>query len=190
MSGRSLILTFCLVLLSGCQQWRAPAAAGWVALDGGQFQLMDSWPGAPQQLVQQLHWQNNQHQQQFLLTALLQSDGYLLVALSPLGHELWRLQYSQGHQLSLSGIAPFNQPDFARRLLAEMQLALLEQSLLNSRLQNLRLRQHAGERLVLRKDDSVLLRITRPQQLAAGNEITVSSAGYQLKITTLQQELL
>lgn len=190
MSGRRLILALWLVLLSGCQQWRMPAAAGWVALDGGYFQLLDSWPGAPQQLVQQLHWQSNERQQQFLLTALLQDDGYLLVALSPLGHELWRLQYGRGHQLTVSGIAPFNQPDFARRLLAEMQLALLDQTVLSSRLQTLSLRQQNGLRQVLRNDGSVLLSIRQAGQLTVGSGITLSNAGYQLQINTIQQDLL
>lgn len=190
MSGRRLILACCLVLLGGCQQWKMPAAAGWVALDGGYFQLLDSWPGAPQQLVQQLHWQDNERQQQFLLTALLKDDGYLLVALSPLGHELWRLQYGRGHQLTLSGVAPFNQPVFARRLLAEMQLALLDQTMLNARLQHLSLDQHKQQRQILRSDGTALLSITQAGQLAAGSEITLNSAGYQLKITTIQQDLL
>ena len=190
MSGRRVILAICLLLLSACQQWRLPSAAGWVALDGGHFQLLDSWPGASQQLVQQLHWQDGQRQQQFLLTALLQADGYLLVALSPLGHELWRLQYSRGHQLSVFGMPPFDQPEFARRLLAEMQLALLEQPLLRGRLQGLSLQQQDGLRRLLRRDGSVLLSIKQAGQLLPGSQIELSSAGYQLQITTLQQELL
>lgn len=190
MSGRRVILAICLLLLSACQQWRLPPAAGWVALDGGHFQLLDSWPGAPQQLVQQLYWQDDQRQQQFLLTALLQADGYLLVALSPLGHELWRLQYSHGHQLRVSGIPPFDQPEFARRLLAEMQLALLEPSLIADRLQLLGLRQQDSLRQLVRRDGSVLLSIKQAGQLLPGSQIELSSAGYQLQITTLQQELL
>ena len=112
------------------------------------------------------------------------------MALSPLGHELWRLQYGRGHQLTVSGIAPFNQPDFARRLLAEMQLALLDQSLLNGRLQALSLHQRGDLRQVRRNDGSVLLNIAQAGQLAAGSQIQLTSADYQLQITTLQQDLL
>ncbi|MEH8017131.1 DUF3261 domain-containing protein [Rheinheimera muenzenbergensis] len=190
MSGRRVILAICLLLLSGCQQWRLPPAAGWVALDAGHFQLLDSWPGAPQQLVQQLHWQDGERQQQFLLTVLLQADGYLLVALSPLGHEIWRMQYSRGHQLNVTGMPPFNQPQFARRLLAEMQLALLQPSFLTGRLQQLSLRQQDGVRRLLRSDGSVVLSITQAGLLQPGSQIGLSSTGYQLQITTLQQELL
>ena len=190
MSGRRVVLAICLLLLSGCQQWRLPKTAGWVALDGGHYQLIDYWPGAPQQLVQQLSWQDDTRQQQFLLTALLQADGYLLVALSPLGHEMWRLQYQRGHQLTASGMAPFNQPEFARRLLAEMQLALLQQPLLAGRLQGLTLRQKDDQRQLLRNDGSVLMTIMQAGQLQPGKQIQLSSQTYKLQINTLQQDLL
>ena len=190
MSGRRVILAVCLLLLGGCQHWRLPATAGWVALDGGHYQLVDYWPGAPQQLVQQLSWQDETRQQQFLLTALLQPDGYLLVALSPLGHEMWRLQYQRGHQLTVAGMAPFNQPEFARRLLAEMQLALLPQPLLAGRLQTLTLRQQDDQRQLLASDGSVLLTITQAGQLAPGKQVQLNSQSYQLQINTLQQDLL
>lgn len=163
--------------------------AGWVALGTGYYQLADSWPGAKQQLVQQVNWQQGEQQQQFLLTLLLQDDGYLLVALSPIGQELGRLQYQRGHKLSVSGVAPFNQPGFARRLLAEMQLALLSDAQLAGRLHGLTLQQQHN-RIISQNDGRVLLQIAPLIAPAAGQQIQVSAEHYQLQILTLQQDFL
>lgn len=189
MSGYRIILLCCL-LLSGCQQWRYPADTGWVALDGGYYQLQDSWSGKPQQLVQQLSWHSGEQQQQFILTALLQPQGYLLIALSPLGHELWRLNYQQGHKLTVTGIAPFNQPQFARRLLAEMQLALLPMQQVAPHLRNLQVTQHQDIRYILRTDDSVLFTIADAEAKTPHQAIRFTADNYTLHITTLQQDLL
>jgi hypothetical protein len=190
MSGRRIIVALWLLLLSGCQQWRAPAGNGWLALDEGYYQLLDSWPGEAQQLLQQVIWRDANQQQQFVLSALLQPDSMLLVAVSPLGQELWRLNYRSGHQLSVSGIAPFNQPQFAKRLLAEMQLALLQHSLLQPRLKGLTLQDRGTQRWLRRRDGSTVLHIQQAAQLQAGAQIMLQAGAYQLQITTLQQDFL
>lgn len=183
---------FCLIfmlLLSGCQL-APPAQQGWVALGQGYYQLLDHWPEAERQLLQQAQWQNEQTTQQFLLSALLKHDAMLLVALSPLGQELWRLQYQRGHRLQVSGIAPFEQPEFARQLLAQMQLALLDETVLRQRLQGLSLQQSSTARTLHDKDGKVLLTVTNAGQLQAGNEIQIAADHYRLRITTLQQDFL
>lgn len=174
----------------GCQHLRFRPDAGWVALGSGYYQLADSWAGAKQQLVQQVNWQQGAKQQQFLLTLLLQDDGYLLVALSPLGQELGRLHYQRGHKLTVSGVAPFNQPGFARRLLAEMQLALLSEVELDGRLQRLTLQQQAGSRTVTQTDGSTLLQIAPVAAPTPGQQLSVRAEHYQLQILTLQQDFL
>ncbi|PKM18010.1 MAG: hypothetical protein CVV11_18090 [Gammaproteobacteria bacterium HGW-Gammaproteobacteria-15] len=194
MSGRGLILTLCLLLLSGCQQWHTPTAKGWVMLDGGYYQLLDNWPGRPQQLLQQVSWRDEQQQQQFVLNALLTADSILLVALSPIGQELWRLHYQPQHQLTLSGIAPFNQPEFAKRLLAEMQLALLDSTVITPRLQGLALTEHATEsgteRHISHASGKLILQIHHSAQISTAVPITLKARHYQLQITTLQQDFL
>lgn len=190
MSGKRIIAALCLLLLSSCQQWRAPANNGWIALDNGYFQLLDSWPGKPQQVLQQITWRDTTQQHEFILSALLQHDTMLLVAVSPLGQELWRLSYSKGHHLSASGVAPFNQPQFAMRLLAEMQLALLDSSLLLPRLKSLSLQDEVDERWLRRNDGGTVLHIHLPGQMQVAKQITLQATTYQLQITTLQQDFL
>ena len=186
MSRFSLIF---VILLTGCQLV-TPREAGWTMLGDGYYQLLDRWQGQPQQLVQQINWQNRTQQQQFLLTVLLQRDTILVVAISPLGQELWRMQYSEGHNMTLSGIAPFNQPDFARNLLAQMQLALLDEPLLAPRLRGLVLQQEADRRNLLDAHQLRVLQIDNPGQISEGDRITLSGPDYQLTILTLQRDLL
>lgn len=186
MSRFSLIF---IILLTGCQLV-APREAGWTMLGDGYYQLLDRWQGQPQQLVQQISWQNKAQQQQFLLTVLLQRDTTLIVAISPLGQELWRMQYSDGHKMTLSGVAPFNQPAFARNLLAQMQLALLDEPLLTPRLQGLVLQQEADRRTLLDARQHPVLQVDNPGQISEGDRIILSGPDYQLTILTLQRDLL
>ena len=186
MSRLSLIF---ILLLSGCQLLVSEPDSR-VALGTGYYQLSDSWPGPAQQLLQQASWSDGTEQHQFTISALLRADVTLLVALSPLGQELWRVQYQQGHRLSVSGIAPFNQPQFARLLLAQMQLALLGSAQLSGRLHALKLEQDSSSRVVLDDKDNTVLQIAQPQQLGPGQTITITATAYSLKITTLQQDFL
>lgn len=186
MSRLSLIF---ILLLSGCQLLVSEPDSR-VALGTGYYQLSDSWPGPAQQLLQQASWTDGTEQHQFTISALLRADMTLLVALSPMGQELWRVQYQRGHQLSVSGIAPFNQPQFAKFLLAQMQLALLGSEQLSSRLHALTLEQDSNSREVRDKTGKAVLQINQPQQLGQGQAITISTAAYSLTITTLQQDFL
>ena len=186
MSRFGLIL---LLMLSGCQM-TPPASQGWQALGTGYFQLYDHWPGRSQQLLQQVIWSDGTSQHQFTVSALLQQDGILLVALSPLGQELWRLQYQQGNVLTVSGVAPFDQPTFARRLLAEMQLALLDVNDITAHLQQLSLQQHEQQRFIMNTDGSKVLQITNAANVDAGQQINLQASTYSLQITTLQQDFL
>lgn len=178
-----------ILLLTGCQLLSVKPDSQ-VPLGTGYYQLSDSWPGPAQQLLQQASWSDGTEQHQFTISALLRADVTLLVALSPLGQELWRVQYQPGHRLSVSGIAPFNQPQFAKFLLAQMQLALLDRAQLSGRLYALKLEQDNSSRAVLDDKGNTVLQIAQPQQLGQGQSITITTAAYSLKITTLQQDLL
>lgn len=188
---------FCVSLLlllsiSSCQLWqRPPAAQGWVPFASGYYQLLDSWRGQPQQLLQQAVWHDSKTEQQFLISVLLTEQQMVLVGLSGLGQELWRLAYQPGHQLSHSGIAPFDQPQVARRLLAEMQLALLDQASLSTRLQGLQLQQNAaGERQLVTASGELQLTIRGAATLAVGHSTEIITDDYRLTISTLQQDFL
>lgn len=186
MSRFSLIVIF---LLSGCQLF-TPREAGWTALGAGYYQLLDHWQGQPQQLVQQISWSSGKQQHQFMVSVLLQPDAILVVAISPLGQELWRMRYAQGHQMTLSGIAPFNQPDFARRLLAEMQVALLTDDELAPRLKGLILTSTPDQRRLIDLQHRLVLQIDNPAQTGSGQTIRLQGSDYQLQIVTLQQDFM
>lgn len=179
-------------LLAGCQQLPDQTAMpGAVLFGGGQYLLADYWPAQPQQLLQNVVWSDKTQQHHFLINLLLTSEQMLLVAISPLGQELWRLQYQAGHQLTVSGIAPFSEPEFARQLLAQMQLALFNVEELTPRLQQLQLTQPDNNtRALFTADGNQLLMITAPASFSPGQNIHIMAPAYQLTITTLQQELL
>lgn len=176
--------------VTGCQQLPDHTAPGAVQLGGGQYLLADHWPAQPQQLLQNVVWSDNTQQHHFLISLLLTSEQMLLVAISPLGQELWRMQYQTGHQLNVSGIAPFSEPAFARQLLAQMQLALFDAAELTPRLQQLQLtQQDATTRAIVAANGSLVLSITAPANITPGQTIGITAPAYQLQITTLQQEL-
>lgn len=185
----SRICLIFVLLLTGCQL-KPTLDDSWVALGEGYYQLTDAWPEPAQQLMQQVIWLDNAQQQQFIISALLQPEAILLVAVSPLGQELWRLSYQPEHQMTVSGIAPFNQPAFAKVLLAQMQMALLSEQQLQARLQHLRLQQDGNERALYDNDGRLLLQISNAGQLAAGEKIIIKAPTYRLQIITLQQDYL
>lgn len=183
-----IFLIFAL-LLTGCQL-KPMFDNSWVVLGKGHYQLTDTWPSQAQQLMQQVVWFDGKQQQQFIISALLQPEAMLLVAVSPLGQELWRLNYQPDHQLSVSGIAPFNQQPFAKVLLAQMQMALLSEPQLRAKLQQVTLLQDGNDRTLLDKDGQLLLHITNAGQIAAGQKIIIKAPAYSLQIKTLQQDFL
>jgi uncharacterized protein YkuJ len=185
-----ICLVVILVIISGCQLQR-PADRAWVTIDTGYYQLNDSWPQPPQQLLQRVIWSDLQHNKhEFLISVLLQAEQTLLLAISPLGQELWRIQYQAGHQLTTSGIAPFNQPDFAKLLLAQMQLAMYDLTHIQTRLNQLNAKQTAQQRIIFNQAGQVIIEIKHAQQLSPGKTMQITTPDYRLHITTLQQDFL
>lgn len=189
-------VVFFVLLLSACQTRLAkfPTLSddGLVPMAGGSYQLIRGWPGPAQQVLQQITWQQGEELQEFLLSAELRPDSVLLVALSAVGHELWRLSYDKTGVLNTSGIEPFNQPIVAARILAEMQLALLPAELLKPQLLGIRLaeQQEPYSRLVVDKNNQTMLQIFWLGSAEPAAKIELVQPHYRLTIVTLQQEFL
>ncbi|WP_409522558.1 DUF3261 domain-containing protein [Nitrincola sp. MINF-07-Sa-05] len=186
------ILIFGL-LLSACQVLSSTAAKDSVPMAGGSYRLYPGWPGPDQQWLQHIQWRNGTKTHEFMLSASLTEHSILLVGMSPLGQELWRLSYDETGGLQTAGVEPFNDPEFASRVLAEMQLALLPMELLEPRLTKLRMTEaltsNYQRRLIDAEGGEVLSIIWKgepePQRL-----IELTQAHYQLIITTLEVEML
>lgn len=191
---------YCVVVLTlllfGCQTTsdKLPGLSddGRVSMAGGSYQLIRGWSGPAQQVLQQITWQQGEERQEFLLSAELRPDSVLLVALSAMGHELWRLSYDHTGVLNTSGIEPFNQPAIAARILAEMQLALLPAELLQPRLQGIQFeeQQQPYSRLLLDKNNQTMLQIFWLGSAEPTAKIELVQPHYRLTIVTLQQEFL
>ncbi|MDX3774789.1 DUF3261 domain-containing protein [Chromatiaceae bacterium AAb-1] len=183
-----------LLLLSACHsRYPQPANQYMVAFADGYYQLYPGWPAPARQLLQHIVWHSAQGTQEFLLSAMLTEQQILLIATSALGHELWRLQYSQQGIVQLNGIEPFNQPEIALRILAEMQLALLPLPVIQPRLHQLQLtEQYTGQyqRQLLNHQQQTLLDIYWQEPAEIPTQVNIQQQYYQLTITTLQQELL
>jgi hypothetical protein len=184
---RNLVLLLWLGCLASCQLKPEQDLVYQVA--DGSYQLRTTWPGQPQQLLQQVRFSSVNSNQEFMLSVQLLPEQLLLVALSPVGHELWRVQLTADGQLLHQGIEPFSERAFALRLLAEMQWSLWPVVQVMSGLDGIQLIEQSGSRQVLSKSKS-LLRITGAGVLAVGQITVLQQADYQLTLTTLEQEFL
>lgn len=179
-----------VMLLGGCQLQRS-IDRDLVAINTGYYQLDDAWSKPAQQLLQQVIWSDTEHNKhEFMVSVLLQPDQTMLLAISPLGQELWRIQYQTGHQLTVSGIAPFNQPNFAKLLLTQMQLAMYDLPHLQSRLTGINIKQVQNKRLIYDTKDQIIIEIDQAEHIGPGQSMQIKTADYQLYITTLQQDFL
>lgn len=187
----SRCLVLLLLLVSGCQNRLLNTTEPAVAFGHGSYQLYPGWPAPARQLLQHIVWQTEQQTQEFLLSAMLTEHQILLIATSPLGQELWRLQLQHGRVTQLSGVEPLNRPEIALRILAEMQLALLPVPLLQPRLQQLNLTENDNglHRQLLNRQQS-LLDIQRQDNNDIPQQVHIHQQHYQLKIITLQQDIL
>lgn len=186
------IISFGLLSLAACQMHPPTGLVYQVA--GGSYSLNTGWPGQPQQLLQQVQFKTASTSHEFLLSVQLQPTQLLLVALSPVGHELWRVQLVADGQLQHQGVAPFSERAFALRLLAEMQWSLWPLTDVRTNMQGLQLTEQAGIRQVAGNTavtrQQPILQIRGGGVPVVGQVTVLQQADYQLTLTTLEQEFL
>ncbi|WP_417435398.1 DUF3261 domain-containing protein [Idiomarina abyssalis] len=185
-SLKGVLLLLVMTILAGCQSLSGHSVQ--VPVADGSYQLQHSWPEKPVQLWQKVEWQKGQQQRTFMVSAVFDNERLLLVALSPLGHELFRSEITQANGLSFKGSEAFDDARLALQVWADLQMALWPLDFVNSNLDGMSLQTtqtkrelwHNGQLLwSAANDDASLQRV-----------IQNKSMGYQLVITTLEYELL
>lgn len=184
---RKLIFCLLLVSLSGCQMLPGGAIGDRSAQQSygaGHYQLLASWPGPAIQLWQEVDWQQGDTQQRFFVSSYLRQGSLTLVGLSPLGNEIWRIEYAAGGEVDASGVEPFDDDRLARAILADMQLAMWPEAELQPQLTGLRLSVQPEQRQLYAAERLVLQVTTTGQSQRIKNFV----ADYAMTITTLTQE--
>ncbi|TXH94993.1 MAG: DUF3261 domain-containing protein [Rheinheimera sp.] len=182
-------LTILLVFwLSACQL--LPRSNMVYQLDGGHYRLQTHWPGPAQQILQQVVFTTAGQHHEFLLSAQLDAQQMLLVGLSPLGQELWRIELTSDGQLLTAGIQPFADKRFAVQLLAQMQWSLLPLPDIQPQLRALTLTDMPNQRQVKNADGQTVLTIEGAGEIAVGKTYRIFDGNFELSIVTLERELL
>lgn len=152
----------------------------------GHYSLQAQWPAAPVQLWQQVRWSQQNQQREFLVSLLLEKDRVLLVALSPLGHELFRSELTRdGH--AFTGSSFLSEPRLALQVWVDLQMALWPMAQVNRHLTDGQLTLSGSKRTLI---DGEKLIWSSTVELTTGGTIIHHTRDYNLRITTLQHDVL
>lgn len=183
--GKAALFGAMLLGLSGCvaleqtDRVRVPVAQGY-------YSVQAQWPAAPLQLWQRVSWSQQDQQREFLVSALLEKDRVLLVALSPLGNELFRSELTpNGHRFT--GSEFLSEPRLALQVWADLQMALWPIAQVNRHLSDAQLTLSDSKRTLV---DGGNLIWSSTVELTTGGTITHHVRDYNLRITTLQNDVL
>ena len=190
MTGVFRCVTLALVLFAvvGC------AALGskdrlQVPVGTGYYSLQWQWPGEPLQMWQEVRWSQKAEQvknREFVVSVLLENERLLLVALSPLGNELFRSELTaSGH--SFKGSDFLDEPKLALQVWADLQLALWPLETVNDHMSSGELQRENGRRNL--RDDGELVWSSGVTMNTSGT-IENKQRGYELTVNTLQYDVL
>ncbi|RUO69536.1 DUF3261 domain-containing protein [Idiomarina ramblicola] len=175
-----------IALIAGCQSLSGHSVQ--VSVAGGSYQLQHSWPEKSVQLWQKVEWQKGQQQRTFMVSAVFDNEKLLLVALSPLGHELFRSELNKADGVSFKGSEAFDNSRLALQVWADLQMALWPLDSVNANLNGASLQTTQTKRELWHNDQ--LLWSSANDDVSQQRVIQNKSMGYQLVITTLEYELL
>ena len=190
MTGVFRCVTLALVLfaVAGCatlgskDRLQVPVGAGY-------YSLQWQWPGEPLQVWQEVRWSQKAEQvknREFVVSVLLESERLLLVALSPLGNELFRSELTaSGH--SFKGSDFLDEPKLALQVWADLQLALWPLETVNAHMSSGALQRENGRRNL--RDDGELVWSSGVTMNTSGT-IENKQRGYELTVNTLQYDVL
>lgn len=185
MPNRILSLVVAALLLSGCQTLPTSTNPKVQLAENVQLELQSSWNGPATQTLHQVLWSHpEQESRTLLVSSLLSAEQIVMVGLSPLGQELWRVELGKQQPITVTGIAPFDQPQLARAIVADMQLQRWPLAELQRHLQGASITATANGRRVI-SDDKQLIWSARTEA-----DITIlqhHSAGYSLQLRTLEE---
>lgn len=185
---KNLTIGILLVSLTGCAALSSTAPLR-VPVGGGFYSLQWQWPNEPVQVWQKVSWSQNAEQtksREFIVSALFESQRLLLVALSPLGNELFRSELSAtGH--TFTGSDFLNDPKLALQVWADLQLSLWPRETVSSHLSNVILTQTPKQRKLL--DNEKVVWSSRVK-INTGGKVENKLRDYELTVNTLQYEVL
>jgi hypothetical protein len=160
-----------------------------VPVGTGYYSLQWQWPGEPLQMWQEVRWSQKAEQvknREFVVSVLLENERLLLVALSPLGNELFRSELTaSGH--SFKGSDFLDEPWLALQVWADLQLSLWPLEAVNAHMSSSALQPENGRRNL--RDDGELVWSSGVTMNTRGT-IENKQRGYELMINTLQYDVL
>ena len=160
-----------------------------VPVGTGYYSLQWQWPGEPLQMWQEVRWSQKAEQvknREFVVSVLLENERLLLVALSPLGNELFRSELTaSGH--SFKGSDFLDEPKLALQVWADLQLALWPLETVNDHMSSGELQRENGRRNL--RDDGELVWSSGVTMNTSGT-IENKQRGYELTVNTLQYDVL
>lgn len=185
---RCVTLTLMLFAVAGCTALGSKDRLQ-VPVGTGYYSLQWQWPGEPLQVWQEVRWSQKAEQvknREFVVSVLLESERLLLVALSPLGNELFRSELTaSGH--SFKGSDFLDEPKLALQVWADLQLALWPLETVNVHMSSGELQRENGRRNL--RDDGELVWSSGVTMNTSGT-IENKQRGYELTVNTLQYEVL
>ncbi|MDV6316392.1 DUF3261 domain-containing protein [Idiomarina sp. HP20-50] len=185
-SPKGVTALFLIMIVAGCQSLGGQSVQ--VPVAEGHYQLQYSWPKAPVQLWQKVEWQKGEEQRTFMVSSVFESDRLLLVALSPLGYELFRSGLSNANGLTFKGSKVFNDSRLALQVWSDLQLALWPLKSINANLTGATLQASQSRREIWHNGQ--LLWSSTNENRNLQRVIQNNPMGYQLTITTLEHERL
>lgn len=183
---KRLCLIVLIAVTAGCQSIGGRSVQ--IPVANGDYHLQYGWPKEPVQLWQNVEWRNEQQQHTFMVSAVFKRDRLLLIALSPLGNELFRSELSRANGFTFKGSEMFNDSRLALQVWADLQMALWPIASVNANL--------TGETLQATQTGRELWSDGQLQwSLSSENKsqqrvIQNTPMGYDLTITTLEYERL
>ncbi|MGQ4277288.1 DUF3261 domain-containing protein [Pseudidiomarina sp. E22-M8] len=182
---RVLSLIVGVLLLSACQLLPTATQQQVQLGANARLSLQTSWRGAATQTLQQVIWSHPEHEPQtFLVSSWLSAEQIVMVGLSPLGQELWRVELGHQQPLTVTGIAPFDQPQLAQAIVADMQLQRWPVAELQTHLQGATLEQTPDGRHVVSDAGQV---IWSSSTAKGTTTLRHHVAGYSLQLRTLDE---
>ncbi|WP_157980779.1 DUF3261 domain-containing protein [Pseudidiomarina salinarum] len=173
------------MLIQGCQLAPDNLSAHVALTKDVQLQLLKHWPHTPVQQLHQVTWSHPAYMPRtMLVTSALDVSRVLLIGLSPLGQELWRVKMTPGSPLQTSGLEPFNQPQLAKAVVADMQLHQWPVPSLQQQLKGGYINQISNKRTVINAKGDVIWLSTVD---VGGVVIENIAGGYTLRVVLLEE---
>lgn len=182
------LLAAVILLLSGCQL--IPQRSQMIPYEGGYFRLEHAWPYEQEQWLQHVVLTYGNERHEFLLSSLFKQEELLVVGLTLTGQELFRVGITN-NSIYMGG-EHLPDPRLPLRMVAEMQLTLLPEAVLRSRIKGLTIEDTVDEVWLRKvyKGNQLVLTIKSDIQPLYAETITIEHTEYQVTLSILSRNIL